>query len=387
MNNKRILTIIVLAQFCCTSLWFASNAVINPIIETFSLQNNALNLLTSAIQFGFICGTLVFAAFNVADSFSPSKVFFISALLASLLNLGILLPQNSLLSLMGLRFGVGILLAGIYPVGMKIASDYFKKGLGKSLSFLVGALVIGTAFPHLLSHTIEASIWKQAIIYTSILSGIGGLLVLIFVPNGPYRMANSKIDLSLFISIFKSKTFRKTAFGYFGHMWELYTFWAFVPIILNYYNTHQNTTLNIPFWAFVIIASGSIACVIGGYISERITVKKTTIIALSLSGLCCLFSPLFLSTSSIVIFILFLIFWGMVVIMDSPLLSTMAAKHAHPETRGTALTIVNCIGYSITILSIEFMAYLTQIINLNYIFIILFLGPLFGVISLFKTKA
>ena len=149
--SKLILPVIVISQFCCTSLWFAGNGVINDLVLNFSLNESALGHLTSAVQFGFIIGTLTFAILTISDRFSPSKVFLISAFLGALFNLGILWESNSLITLLLLRFFTGFFLAGIYPVGMKIATDYFKNGLGKSLGFLVGALVIGTAFPHLLN--------------------------------------------------------------------------------------------------------------------------------------------------------------------------------------------------------------------------------------------
>ena len=148
-STKRILPVIVLSQFCCTSLWFAGNAVMPDLLSTFDLEDSALGHLTSAVQFGFIIGTLVFAIFTIADRYSPSKVFLISALLGALFNAFTTLDTNTLTSLLALRFLTGFFLAGIYPIGMKIATDYYEKGLGKSLGFLVGALAIGTAFPHL----------------------------------------------------------------------------------------------------------------------------------------------------------------------------------------------------------------------------------------------
>ena len=147
---KHILPSIVASQFACTSLWFASNAVMGDLVATFGLDASALSHLTSAVQFGFIAGTLVFALLAIADRFSPARVFFISALLGAAANLGALLDSNTLASLLLFRFGTGFFLAGIYPVGMKIAADYYEKGLGKSLGYLVGALVLGTTFPHLL---------------------------------------------------------------------------------------------------------------------------------------------------------------------------------------------------------------------------------------------
>ena len=383
---NRILSIIVLAQFCCTSLWFASNAVINDIVLEFSLSENALGYLTSAIQFGFIVGTLTFAVFNISDRFSPSKVFFISAIFGAFFNLGILWSENTLISLMMLRFFTGFSLAGIYPVGMKIATDYFEKGLGKSLSFLVGALVLGTAFPHLLNQFSDNFSWDLVIEGTSALATIGGILILILVSDGPFRKKSKKIDFTSFFTIFKSQKFHSVAFGYFGHMWELYAFWTFVPLMIKYYSQQTNSNLNVSLLSFIIIGLGSIACVIGGYLSEKVTIKKTVLIALVSSGICCLFSPLVYHYLSTVWFLAFLAFWGMVVIMDSPLLSTLVAKNADPAKKGTALTIVNCIGYLITIISIQLISKVLDFIELEDAFLILVAGPFFSVIHLFKAR-
>ena len=386
-HSKLILPIIVISQFCCTSLWFAGNGVINDLIINFNLKATALGHLTSAVQFGFIIGTLLFAILTIADRFSPSKVFFISALLGSLFNLGVIYEGNTLTSLLILRFLTGFFLAGIYPVGMKIAADYYEKGLGKSLSFLVGALVLGTALPHLLKEITNTYPWESVLITTSTLALLGGLLMIALVPNGPYRKVSQKTDLLAFFSIFKNRTFRASAFGYFGHMWELYTFWAFVPFMLKKYSEFNTSVIfNIPMLSFIIIGIGGLACVISGFVSIRIGVKKTAFIALLLSGICCLVSPIVFTTQYETLFIAFLIFWGMVVIADSPLLSTLVVKNVPAEIKGTALTIVNCLGFLITIISIQFITVLTEFTDSNSIFLILAIGPLFALVSLRKKS-
>jgi len=208
-------------------------------------------------QLGFISGTLVFALLTIADRFSPSKVFMSSALLAASFNMLVAYSENNLFSLLVLRFCTGFFLAGIYPVGMKIAADYFNKGLGKSLGFLVVALVVGTAFPHLLNGVSFSIPWKYILYTTSGLAVLGGIIILLFVPNGPYRKSSKKIELTAFFKVFDNRSFRSAAFGYFGHMWELYAFWAFVPVMIQtYQNDHPEFTLNISFWAFIIIAIG-----------------------------------------------------------------------------------------------------------------------------------
>ncbi|ANQ51848.1 MFS transporter [Flammeovirga sp. MY04] len=378
MNNKLILPLIVISQFCCTSLWFAGNAVMSDLVTTLQLNENAIGTLTSIVQFGFIIGTLVFAIFTITDRFSPSKVFFICALLGSLFNMGIVYHGNTYNTLLLFRFLTGFFLAGIYPVGMKIAADYFEHGLGKSLSFLVGALVLGTAFPHALKVFTSGLPWDYVIVSTSILALIGGLSIFFFVPDGPFRKSSSSFQFSAIFEIFKKEKFRSAAFGYFGHMWELYTFWAFVPLMIIAYNTIHQVEANTSLYAFLVIGLGSIACIIGGYISEKIGVKKTAQLALLLSCTCCLMSPLLFYQSSQFLFIVFLMLWGMFVIADSPLFSTLVAQNAPIELKGSALTIVNCIGFAITIVSIQLISLLQEIISIEYVFVLLSVGPLVG---------
>ncbi|MCK0110442.1 MFS transporter [Flavobacteriaceae bacterium S0825] len=383
MKSKIILPIIVFSQFCCTSLWFAGNGVMADLISTFNLNESALGHITSAVQFGFISGTLVFALLTISDRFSPSKVFFFCALIAALFNLGAILENNSFFSLFILKYFTGFFLAGIYPVGMKIAADFYDKGLGKSLGFLVGALVVGTAFPHLLKGYSFGFSWQYIIVFISILALFGGLLMLLFVPNGPYRKASQKLKLNAWLKNFKDSKFRSAAFGYFGHMWELYTFWAFVPVILSLYKENNlESTLNIPLWSFIIIGVGGLSCVVSGYLSSIFKTKKVAFTALLLSCLCCLISPFIFLTNSESILLSFLVFWGMVVIADSPLFSTLIAQNAIPKYKGTALTIVNCIGFAITIISIQLLNYLHLKYNSSFLYMILVIGPILGLIAL-----
>lgn len=381
--SKFVLPIIVFAHFCCTSLWFAGNGIMSELMVNFHLSESSLGHLTSAVQLGFIFGTLLFAILTIADRYSPSKVFFICALFGSLFNLGILWESNSLETILLFRFFTGFFLAGIYPVGMKIAADYYKKGLGKSLGFLVGALVLGTAFPHLLRELIGAISWESVMQSTSLLAVLGGVSMILLIPDGPFRKKSQKLDISAFFSVFRATDFRAAAFGYFGHMWELYAFWTFVPIMLKtYQNKHLEVLFNIPILSFLIIGIGAISCVLGGYISQKAGTKKTAFMALFLSCICCLVSPWIFELTSHSIFVGFLIFWGMVVIADSPLFSTIVAQSAAENTKGTALTIVNCIGFGISIISIQVINIISEYSNSNAIYSLLAIGPIFGLIAL-----
>jgi MFS family permease len=384
--KKIILPTIVIAQFLCTSLWFAGNAIMSDLVNRFHFDPSYLAHLTSSVQLGFIIGTLIFAVLSISDRFSPSLIFFGCAIIAALTNLCVSLDGINVSQLMAIRFTTGFFLAGIYPVGMKIAADHYQKGLGKSLGFLVGALVLGTAFPHFLK-SVNGIPWHYIIFSTSLLSIIGGFAILVFVPDGPFRTTGQKLSLSAFVSGFKNKKFSAVTFGYFGHMWELYAFWIFVPVMLLANNNHNpNAQFNIPLLSFFIIAAGSFSCIISGLISNRFGVKKVATFALIISCACCLASPLILFNSSPVVFITFLFIWSMAVIADSPLFSTLVAQNAVNEFKGSSLTIVNCIGFSITIISIQLISYLRTSNNEQFIYTILAIGPILGLIALFKEK-
>ena len=387
MKSSKILIFIVIAQFCCTSLWFAGNSIINDLIINFNLPNNSLGYLTSSVQFGFIIGTLLFAVFNIADRFSPSIIFFVCALTGGFINFCIIWQGNTLTSLLVFRFLTGFFLAGIYPIGMKIAADYFQKGLGTSLGYLVGALVLGTAFPHILKGYESVFQWQSVLYTTSTLAIIGGLLVYFLIPDGPYRTVGKKLNSNAVFKIFKNKEFRGAAFGYFGHMWELYAFWTFVPVILKtYLDLNTKSNFNIPLWSFYTIALGSLACIGAGYLAANFGTKKIAFGALLSSLICCLLSPFVFSLNSDILFLSFLLFWGIVVIADSPLFSTLVAKNAIPEMKGTALTIVNCIGFAITIISILLLNKMVTLFSPTKAYLILAIGPFFGLVSLLNNN-
>ena len=379
--------VIVISQFFCTSLWFAGNAVVKELVIKFHLPASALGHLVSAVQFGFITGTLCYAILTIADRYSPSLVFFISALAGAICNLGIIIEQQTFTSLLLLRFLVGFFLAGVYPVGMKIAADHYEKGLGKALGFLVGALVIGTALPHLLRSITQEMPWKSVMILTSALCFFGGLIMLIAVPNGSYRKTGQRPDMTMLFKVFKNEKFRSASFGYFGHMWELYTFWAFVPVILStWQNINQGSDLNIPIFSFVIIAVGGMACTLSGFLSQKYGAKNVAASALVCSGICCVISPFIFFVSSPIIVIAFLVFWGMTVVADSPMFSTLVAQNAPIHSKGTALTIVTCIGFSITIVSIQLLNFLSRSVDPKYIYMLLAVGPAMGLFAMYRRR-
>jgi MFS family permease len=376
-----ILPVIIFSQFTGTSLWFASNAVLGNLQQQWGLGNAALSHMTSSVQLGFIIGTLLFAFFTISDRFSPRIVFFLCSLLGALANLGIYIAAEGLISLLVFRFITGFFLAGIYPVGMKIAAGWYRKGLGQALGYLVGALVVGTAFPHLLKSTGHSFPWEHVILSISAISVLGGIFMLLLVPDGPYAVKGTKFNGKALIIIFQSKDLRSASFGYFGHMWELYTLWAFFPVLIETYGAMVRQSLNVPFWSFWVIAVGCLGCIGGGLLSFKLGSPSIAFFQLLVSGVCCLLSPIFFH-APMGIFLGFLVLWGIMVVGDSPQFSTLTAQTAPKELVGSALTIVTSIGFFITILSIQLTNFLINFITPDYIFLFLVPGPIFGLVNL-----
>lgn len=378
MNRPlHILPVIIFSQFTGTSLWFTGNAVILDLQRDWGLAEQSVGYVTAAVQLGFIGGTLVFAYLAIADRFSARRVFFFCSLAGALANIALLAASQSLSGLLLLRFATGFFLAGIYPVGMKIAAGWYEQGLGRALGYLVGALVLGTAFPHLIRGSGAELPWQQVMIWVSVLAVVGGVLMLLLVPDGPYLPKGSLFNPRVLAIIFRSGSFRASAFGYFGHMWELYSLWAFVPVWLLAYSEMHGISLNVPFWSFLVIATGFFGCVVGGAFSATVGSARVASIQLAVSGVCCLLSPLFFSTGW-VLFMVFLCVWGVTVVGDSPQFSALNAKNAPREYVGSALTIANSIGFLITVLSIQLVNSLLPLIGPRYIFWLLLPGPVLG---------
>lgn len=380
---KRFLPVIVFSQFAVTSLWFAGNAIIADLRTSMNVGIDDTGIVTSAIQLGFITGTLFFALLSISDRYSPRKLFLICSILGAISNLLIYFIAYDLFSLLVLRFITGFFLTGIYPIGMKIASGWYKKGLGNAIGLLVGALVLGTAFPHLLKSLGGSLPWEQVIFIISGFSLLGGVTMYLFIKDGPYISSGTKFDPKAIVKIFKYKKLRSSALGYFGHMWELYTFWALIPVILLYYLKLNTVQLNISFWSFIIIASGSVGCIVGGVISKKIGSAKVAYAQLALSGFCCIISPIMIYTPTTV-FLAYLVFWGIVVVGDSPQYSAIIALAAPKELVGSGLTIVNSIGFALTILSLWFIYQFIGVIEISYALMILALGPILGLIAMKK---
>ncbi|HET9024666.1 MAG TPA: MFS transporter, partial [Burkholderiaceae bacterium] len=261
--------------------------------------------------------------------------------------------------------------------------SWYREGLGGALGFLVGALVLGTALPHLVRGLDGGLPWQTVSLTLSLLAAGGGLLMFVLVSEGPYLAQATRFDPTAIVRAFGSPAFRASATGYFGHMWELYTLWAFVPILLSGYGAMHRQAIDVSFWSFVIIGAGAIGCVGGGHLSRFTGSARVAFAQLLLSGLCCLLSPFAFGLPAAG-FLAFMVFWGIVVVGDSPQFSALNAATAPREFVGSALTIVNCIGFAITVVSVQLATWLSANLPIEAWFVPVALGPALGLFALLR---
>lgn len=373
---KYILPTIVFAQLAGTSLWFAGNAVMGDVSSLWALPDGAIGWVTSSVQFGFIVGTLISAITTLSDRVSVRWLFVACAIFAAIANLlPLLIP--GLASLLISRFFIGVFLAGIYPVGMKLAASWYQAGLSTALGWLVGALVLGTASGHLIRAF--APSWQVILWSVSALAAIGGLSIAALVPEGPHIGQAAPFSPTALFEVFKKADFRAAALGYFGHMWELYAFWALVPAIVA--TLLKPSTSSLSFASGTIIALGALGCVVGGFAARKLGSSTVAFWHLILSGALALSAPLWLMAPQPIAWIC-LGLWGYAVVADSPQFSTLTAKTAPNALVGTGLTIVTSIGFAVTILSIEATSALLTRYAIASILPLLAIGPVFGLISM-----
>lgn len=368
------ITVIVFAEMFGTSLWFSVNAVADSIPAAWGNQTASLGHLTSAVQFGFICGTLLFAVSGLADRYSASRVFAICAVLGAVCNIALAEVPADLATAMALRFLTGMSLAGVYPLGMKLVMSWTPDRAGQMLGWLVGMLVLGTGLPHLLRGAGLTPDWSAVFVSSATLAVIAGAAVAL-LGDGPHHAQRRRLHIGAALRVFTNRRFRAAAFGYFGHMWELYAFWAFVPLLTLQAGLGAGGPVTYLSAAAVFIA-GAVGCIAGGYASHRIGSARVAILALAGSACMCLLFPIlpdmhWLGMLSI------LLAWGFLVVADSPQFSALAANATAGEDVGGALALMNGIGFSISILSIELLTWAWSTLDQRVAWLLL-PGPLFG---------
>jgi len=380
------LPIIVVSQFLATALWFSVNSAAGELQQDWGIGVAGIGLLTGAVQLGFILGTLVFALTGMADRYPASRIFASCALVGALANGGFVLLAHGLFGGMAWRFVVGLALAGVYPLGMKLIVRWAPEHASRSLAWLVGMLCLGTALPQGLRALGGGLPWQWAVLAASGLA-LGAAALVLWLGDGPgaaRARSTGPLALGRVLQAFALPRFRASALGYFGHMWELYAFWTLVPVLVERSRLPERLGAGtLSGLSFFVIGAGALGCLAGGEAARRLGSARVAALALALSALCCLVYP-WAADSAPTLLLGVLLVWGLAVVADSPQFSALSASACPPELMGSALAIQNSIGFAITVLAIQ---QCTQGVDHAGAYISWWLlpGPVLGLIALYPV--
>ena len=386
--KARSMSLLVIAEILAMSLWFVSAAILPDMLRETPLSSFRQAALSSGVQAGFVIGALVSAILGIADRFDPRRVFVLSAVGAGLVNaiLLIAIPGSDLAIVA--RVVTGALLAGVYPVGMKIAVGWGKEDRGFLVGMLVGALTLGSALPHLISLGGGAD-WRLTVALASAASALGGILCLM-TSLGPQHSRALRFDARIITSAWTNRRVRLAYAGYLGHMWELYAMWAWVAVATS---VSYSATLPAPDaeWlskvtAFVAIGSGGIACVFAGRLADRIGKAEVTIIAMVLSGTSAVAAGLTFGGPVWITFMIVIV-WGISIIPDSALFSALVADASPPEQSGSLMTFQTALGFALTFVTVQITPTLASTFGWPVVLAGLALGPAFGIIAMLRLRS
>jgi MFS family permease len=385
-HRWRVLVLLSLAELLAMSLWFSGSAVVPALQSEWRLSESTATWLTIAVQLGFVCGTLLSALLNLPDIIKTRYLVAACGIAGALSNATFgYYAQGPRLGIT-MRFLTGVFLAGVYPPGMKIMASWFRSSRGTALGVLVGALTLGKASPYLING-LGSQNWRHNILLSSLLAVVGALIVLMFVGDGPFTLPAARFDWKQVVKVFRNRGVRLADFGYFGHMWELYAMWAWLPVMIRASLSVQGSQAHLAeVTSFLVIGCGAIGCVVAGLFADRVGRTLVTSWAMAISGSCCLVIG-FLFGGSPVLLILVAAIWGATVVADSAQFSTCVTELGDPQYIGTALTIQTCVGFLLTSISIELVPHFVKLVGWRYAFVILAPGPFLGVVAMLRLRS
>jgi MFS family permease len=381
-----VLLLVAVAELLAMSLWFSATAAAPELAAEWGLTPAETAWLTIAVQLGFVAGALLSSALTLSDVVRPRYLFAGSAVAGAVFTAAIAGFVDAAVPAIALRFLTGVALAGVYPPGMKILAGWFEEGRGFAIGVLVGSLTVGSALPHLL-RSVGGVGQPRVVLYGAAgLATLGGLLVLLVEP-GPHQAPAAPFDPRAIGRMLRDEGTMLANGGYFGHMWELYAVWTWIPayLVASLAASGGGSPGLASLLAFGTIAVGGVGAVVAGSAADRVGRTAVTSASMLVSGAASLAAGVVFG-SSLLVLLPFVLIWGVAVVADSAQFSAAVSELAEPSYVGTALTLQTAIGFLLTTISIQLIPMVVDVVGWRWAFAPLAIGPAVGTLSMLRLR-
>ncbi|WP_372619977.1 MFS transporter [Falsiroseomonas sp.] len=381
-GKARHLAVLCLAVVLSLSVWFAGTAAVPDLLAEGLVTSGRAGWLTMAVQLGFVVGTLVSAVLSLADRRDPRLLFLACGLLASAATLAQTLVAPSGVAALLLRFVAGAAMAGVYPVGMKLAASWAEGDLGLLIGLLVGAVTLGSALPHLAPTLLGGIGWQAAYLGAGVLAAAGGVAILAFRP-GPLLGARPPFRPSQALEAWRNKGLRLANLGYLGHMWELYAMWAWIGLFLA--GVLGGAPGQAGPWVFAVLGAGAVGCVLAGVLADRWDRAAVASLCMLASGACAVLIGPAAALGPLVVLAIALL-WGFTVVADSAQFSACIVSLSPPDYVGTMLTVQTSLGFLLTAVTIGVVPMAVGWLGWDWAFAVLAPGPFLGAWAMWRLR-
>ena len=384
---RKALILICLGIICAMTPWFSATAILPELRASWQMSPMVSAFMTGAVQVGFVIGALGMAITSLADIVSSVRLMVTGALLAGLCTAVVGMVDTAHLAIV-LRLLTGMALAMVYPPAMKLATTWFIRGRGLALGLVIGGLTIGSALPHLLRAGGTGLDWRMVMTGAALIAGLGAILFA-RLHEGPHAHARARFDPRQLGQVLRDRPVMLTNIGYFGHMWELYAMWTWLLAWMQTALMAQEGVMDrqlASLIVFVVVASGVGGAILGGILADRLGRARTVIGMMALSALSAGLMGI-VHDGPMWLLLPVAILWGITVIGDSAQFSAMLAERARGELVGTALSLQMALGFMITLVSIQLLPWLADLIGgWRWVFMLLVPGPVIGIIAILRLQ-